>query len=213
ARRLGYEIVDATCPMVKEIHRIAQDMEKKGYQIIVIGDREHDEVRGIIGHLKGRAIIIESPKRIPIYMLKAIKKAAVVVQSTQVLDEVLKIVEILKVYIAELKFFNTICKPTTLRQEEIKIMPLENEVMIIIGSRHSANTRRLYEISKSLNKRSYRVNAKKDIRRDWFAGAKTIGVTAGASTPDATTYDIIRYLKQNKLKAHPVPAQSHPADE
>lgn len=165
---LGYKIVYATCPMVKEIHKIVKDMEQKGYKIIVIGDKKHDEVHGIIEQLKGKAIVIDAPKHVPLKKIKRIDKAAVVVQSTQQLESALKIVGILKHYIKDLEFFNTICRPTRLKQEEIKVMPQENDVMIIIGSKNSANTRRLYEISKSLNKKSYWVNSKGEVKSDWF---------------------------------------------
>ncbi|MDD4908651.1 MAG: 4-hydroxy-3-methylbut-2-enyl diphosphate reductase [Candidatus Omnitrophica bacterium] len=196
AARLGYKIIDATCPMVKEIQNIAHSMEEKGCQVIIIGDKKHDEVRGIVGHLKGQAVIIDSAQDLPLNKLKAIKKAAVVVQSTQNMDLALKIVESLKKIIPELLFFNTICKPTRIRQEEIKKMPLENDVIIIIGSKKSANTKRLHEIAASLNRKSYWITSKNDIRRDWFTGARKVGITAGASTPDSTTRDIIEYIKQ-----------------
>ncbi len=143
AERLGYKIIDATCPMVKEIHKIAKVMEEKGYRVIVIGDKKHDEVHGIIGQLKGTTIVIDNPEHIPLKKIKEVKKAAVVVQSTQNLENVLKIVESLKLYIPELKFFNTICRPTRIKQQELKVMPKENDVMIIIGTKNSANTRRL----------------------------------------------------------------------
>jgi len=196
ALSLDYKVIDATCPMVKEIHNIAQRMEKERSRIIVIGDRLHDEVRGIVGQLKSRAIVIDSPAHIPVKTIKGLKKACVLAQSTQNLEKVSEIVTVLKKYISDLKFFNTVCKPTRLKQEEIKRMPLENDVMIIIGSKNSANTKRLYEISKSLNKRSFWVTSKKDIRRDWFKGAKNVGVSAGASTPDYTTKEVTDYIKQ-----------------
>jgi 4-hydroxy-3-methylbut-2-enyl diphosphate reductase len=192
AIKAGYRIIDATCPMVKEIHKIAKDMEAKGYTIIVIGDKNHDEVRGIIGQLKGRAIVIDDVKNVP---AKKLKKTCVVVQSTQNIQKVLKIISALKPRALELKFFNTICKPTAMRQDEAMRLPLENDVMIIIGSKSSANTKRLYEIAKSLNKRSYWVGSKQDIGKDWFKGVKSAGVTAGASTPDSTTQNVIKYLK------------------
>jgi len=194
ARRLGYKIIDATCPMVKEIHRIARDMENGGYKIIVIGDKKHAEVRGIAGQLKGKSLIIEKPENIPFPKLKLIKKACVVVQSTQNLEEALKIAGLLKRHIPELKFFNTICKPTRIKQAEIKNMPRENEVMIIIGSKKSANTKRLYEISRKLNKRSWWVNSKEEIKPAWFRNAKSLGITAGASTPKETINEIINYI-------------------
>ena len=194
--KLGYKIFDATCPMVKEIHQIACDMEEKGYHVIVIGDKKHDEVQGIVGQLKGEATVIDNLDSIPFKKIKCLKKACVVVQSTQNLENVLKIVSALKQHISDLKFFNTVCKPTRLKQEEIKRMPLENDVMIIIGSKNSANTKRLYEISHSINKRSFWVTSKKDIRRYWFKGAKNAGVTAGASTPNYTTQEVMDYIKQ-----------------
>ncbi|MDD5432480.1 MAG: 4-hydroxy-3-methylbut-2-enyl diphosphate reductase [Candidatus Omnitrophica bacterium] len=195
AKKLGYEIVDATCLMVKEIHKIAQNMEKKGYRIIVIGDKKHDEVMGIVGQLNSKAIVIDGLESIP-PTIKKIKKACVVSQSTQNIKKVNQIVDALKLQIKNLKFFNTICVPTKLKQEEIKLMPLQNDVMIIIGSRKSANTRRLYEISKSLNQNSYWINSSKEIKRSWFNGKNSVGVTAGASTPDTTTKKIIEYLRK-----------------
>ena len=194
AKSLGYKIVDATCPMVKEIHKIARRSEEKGYKIIVIGDKRHDEVQGIIGQIKGKALVIDSSKNIPLQAIRRIKKAAVVVQSTQNIEKVLKIVDILKRRIKELRFYNTICRPTRKKQEEIRILPLKNDIMIIIGSRTSANTKRLYEISKSLNRRSYWIQAKKELKSKWFKGVKKVGVAAGASTPASTTEEVFNQI-------------------
>ncbi len=198
AIKKGYKIIDATCPMVKEIHRIALRMEQKGYRIIIIGDQYHDEVAGIMGQLKTKAIVIDSLKSIPINKIKNIKKCAVVVQSTQNLEKVLTIVDLLKSYVKDLKFFNTICRPTRDKQEEINHMPEFNDVMIVIGSKTSANTKRLYEIALSLNKRSYWVQSKKDIKIGWFKNVGKVGVTSGASTPDSTTKEIVAYIKTIK---------------
>jgi len=199
ARRLGYKIVDATCPMVKEIHKIVNSMGDKGYTIIVIGDKKHDEVRGITVQVKKKSLVIEKLSCLPLAKIKRVKKAAVVVQSTQNLNNALKIVESLKKYIPNLRFFNTICKPTQIKQAEIKNMPKNNNCMIIIGSKKSANTKRLYEISKRLNKNSWRVNSKKEIKPAWVKNAKSIGITAGASTPKETIDEIIRYLSNPPL--------------
>jgi len=195
ARQLGFKIIDATCPMVKEIHRIACEMENKGYKIIVIGDKNHDEVRGIIGQLKKGGLVIDNPKNIPVEKISKIKKVAVVVQSTQELDNTLKIVSLLKRYIPELEFFNTICRTTSVKQKEIKILPKKNDSMIIIGSKKSANTKRLYEICCRINKKTYWINSAGEIKKEWFKDIKTVGVTAGASTPDATIQEVIDYLR------------------
>lgn len=193
---LGYKVIDATCPMVKEIHRIAKSSECQGRKIIVIGDKKHDEIQGIIGQLKSKTIIIEPQENIPWHKINKIKRVCVIAQSTQNMEKVLKIVRILSMHIQNLKFFNTICRPTRTKQEEIKQMPKDNDLMIIIGSKASANTKRLYEISKSLNDRSYWVRSKKDIKPVWFKGVNSVGITAGASTPDETTKEVIAYIKK-----------------
>ncbi len=195
---LGYNIVDATCPMVKEIHRVAKEMEKKGYRIIVIGDKNHDEVRGIIGQLKKRALVIDKLGKTSLNKIKKTAKACIVVQSTQNLDKTLEIADTIKKYIPDLVFFNTICKPTRTKQAEIKTMPLENDLMIIIGSKNSANTKRLYEISHALNKKTRWVNSKKDIKISWLKDARRIGITAGASTPQETIAEITSYIRSIK---------------
>lgn len=195
ASALGYSIVDATCPMVKEIHKIAKNAKRESCEVIIIGDKEHDEVRGIMGQLNDKVVVIDDIKKIPLARVKRIKKAYVVVQSTQNLERTLAIVEVLKCHIKDLKFFNTICKPTRTKQKEAQEMPLKNDVMIIIGSKTSANTKRLYQISKSLNKLSYWVQSKDEIKRGWFRNAQSVGVMSGASTPDHTTKSVIEYIK------------------
>lgn len=200
AKMRGFDIIDATCPMVKEIHKIAASLEKKNYSIIIVGDKKHDEVQGIIGQLKNKAIVIDSLDNLPLKNLKNLEKAAVLVQSTQNIDNVLVIVRVLRKYIKDLQFFNTICRPTRIKQEEIKTMPRKNDVMIIIGSKTSANTKRLYEISKSLNTRSYWIQSRRDIKKGWFKDTQNVGISAGASTPDSTTQDIVKYITKINRK-------------
>jgi len=195
AQKLGYRIIDATCPMVKEIHKIARSLENQGYQIIVIGDKKHDEVLGIVGQLRAKAIIIDKLQNMPLEKIKKITQAGIVVQSTQNLRRVLEILKILRKYIPKIAFHNTICNPTKMKQNEVKAMPLENSVMIIIGSKTSANTKRIFQISKSLNHHSYWVNSAKEIKRIWLNNAKSVGITAGASTPESSIHQIIQRIK------------------
>ncbi len=195
AKKLGYRIIDATCPMVKEIHRIASDMEKKGCSIVIIGDKKHDEVFGIAGQLKAKALIIGKGDKLPLDKIKRSGKLCIVVQSTQNIKDVLPIVEAIKKINPNLCFFNTICRPTRIKQAEIHRLPKENDAMIIIGSKTSANTKRLYEISRSINKKTWWVNSKNDIKQGWFKNVKKIGVTAGASTPEETIQKIVNFLR------------------
>ena len=194
ARKLGYNIIDATCPMVKEIHKIAREAEKKGFIIIIIGDKKHDEVQGIAGQLKKKAVIINDNSKIPVSQINKIKKAAIVVQSTQNIEKVTAILGILRKYIPEVRFYNTICRPTRIKQQEIKCLPLENDAMVIIGSKKSANTKRLYEISRSLNELTFWVNSKNELKPKYFKGLNSVGVTAGASTPKESIQEIMEYL-------------------
>lgn len=191
ALKLGYTIIDATCPMVKEIHAIANKLENSGCQIIIIGDKLHDEVQGITGGLKSKAIIIDKLENIPLKKIKHIRRAGVLVQSTQNLDNVRKILNVLREYIPIVEFHNTICNPTRIKQDEVKTMPLENDIMIIIGSKTSANTKRIYEIAKPLNKHSYWISSAKEIKKIWLKNAKNVGITAGASTPESSIKEVI----------------------
>ncbi|MBN2482862.1 MAG: 4-hydroxy-3-methylbut-2-enyl diphosphate reductase [Candidatus Omnitrophica bacterium] len=195
AHTQGYAIVDATCPMVKEIHTLAHTAERQGYTVIIIGDKKHDEVQGIIGQLQSNALVIDYLKNIPTRKLTSLTKAAVVVQSTQNMEKVLEIVDKIKKYVPDLKFFNTICNPTRIKQKEILTLPLENDVILVIGSKMSANTRRLYELARGLNRRTYWIQSKKELRKRWFKNTRSVGITAGASTPDKITNEIVAYLK------------------
>ncbi|MFH1189627.1 MAG: 4-hydroxy-3-methylbut-2-enyl diphosphate reductase [Candidatus Omnitrophota bacterium] len=199
ARRAGYHIIDATCPMVKEIHAIAKRLERDKRTVIIIGDKEHDEVRGIVGQLKKKPIIISSLPDAARKTLRNVTKAGIVVQSTQEEAKVLRIVSALKKRIRDLVFKNTICDPTRTKQMEARTLPVKNDVVIVVGSKSSANTKRLYQISRSINRRTYWVNSPDALRPEWFREAAKVGVTAGASTPESSIIsaaEAIRALKR-----------------
>lgn len=195
AKLLGYIIIDATCPMVKEIQSIAKKYEAKKYSIIIIGDKKHDEVIGIKGNLKTRPVIITKEAEVVKNRLKKIKKAVVVVQSTQNLEKAQAIVKKIRHYVKKLLFFNTICHPTRQKQKEILQLPKSQDVMIIIGAKNSANTKRLYELSHTINPNTYWVSSKREIRKKWFKNKNRIGIAAGASTPDYIIKEIQSYIK------------------
>jgi 4-hydroxy-3-methylbut-2-enyl diphosphate reductase len=195
ARQLGYSIVDATCPMVKEIHTIVRDRYSQGYQIIIVGDKFHDEVQGILGQIESNALVIEHADTVSLDAIRGIEHAAVVVQSTQALANVRAILAVLEQYIPEVVFSNTICRATRERQAEMESLPLENDVVLVIGSKTSANTKRLYELAYAANQRSYLIQTRDDIMLEWFMDASRVAVTAGASTPDQTIQGVIKALR------------------
>ncbi len=192
ARKKGLHIIDATCKLVLEIHTFARQLQQEGYQVVVIGDHGHDEVIGIAGQVES-ALILSAPNEAE-QIEQKIKRLGVVVQSTQNIENVQSILAILAIKCRELKFFNTICAPTTQHQQEIRKLPAENDIMLIIGSFSSANTSRLTAISKKLNPRTYQVESADDVQAEWFQGVSSVGISAGASTPDVVIQQVIERM-------------------
>ncbi|MBU4444084.1 MAG: 4-hydroxy-3-methylbut-2-enyl diphosphate reductase [Candidatus Marinimicrobia bacterium] len=185
ARERGLKIIDATCPLVNEILKASQLLESEGRTVIIIGDSGHDEVEAIASQLSNPIVIATAKDA---FKMKPVKKAGVVIQSTQFVENVNQIITILISKIQDLRIINTICTPTRDRQSQLKELAVSSDVMIIVGSFTSANTKRLTLISSRLNPRSHQVQGPDDIQSGWFKDAQTVGISAGASTP----YEIVR---------------------
>ncbi|MBP7867869.1 MAG: 4-hydroxy-3-methylbut-2-enyl diphosphate reductase [Acidobacteria bacterium] len=193
AAERGLRIVDATCPMVLEIHRIVRKLEEEGYEVVIIGDQNHDEVRGIAAQVS-RPLVVSGPADVPGEGWRS-NRLGVVVQSTQNLENVQAIISRLVPACRELRFIDTICKPTTDHQNEIRRMPLENDAVVVVGSFTSANTRRLAELSVAANPRTHHVQTASELEAAWFEGIGSVGVTAGASTPDVLIRDVLDRIR------------------
>jgi 4-hydroxy-3-methylbut-2-enyl diphosphate reductase len=181
AKSKKMNIIDATCPLVHEIHHEVKKLAKDGRKIIIIGDHGHDEVVAIANQVEG-SIIISSPSEAS--KLRKMKKVGVVSQSTQMIENVQEIINILMEKVFDLHFVNTICYPTKRNHEQIKLLAIENDVMIIIGSFTSANSKRLAELSSERNNNSYQVTCAAALKVEWFKNKNSVGISAGASTPD-----------------------------
>tara|TARA_A100001037_G_scaffold166392_1_gene149660 strand:+ start:832 stop:1692 length:861 start_codon:yes stop_codon:yes gene_type:complete len=192
AKSKDMNIVDATCPLVKEIHDEVLKLSKEGRKIIIIGDHGHDEVVGIASQVND-AIVVSNEKEA--MKLRKMKRAGVVSQSTQTIENVQKIINIIMTKVYDLNFVNTICFPTKRNQDQIKDLAKECDVMIVIGSFTSANSKRLTMLAEEINKKSYQVTDADDINIEWFAGAKTVGLSAGASTPDNIINNVLDKIK------------------
>ena len=192
AQSKDMNIIDATCPLVEEIHDEVKKLSKEGRKIIVIGDHGHDEVVGIASQVSDAIIVsnIEEAKE-----LRKMKKAGVVSQSTQTIENVQKIISIIMTKVYDLNFVNTICFPTKRNQNQIKDLAKQCDVMIVIGSFTSANSKRLTLLAEEINDRSYQVANADEIKIEWFTGAKTVGLSAGASTPDNIIDDVLNKIK------------------
>jgi len=193
ASKKDLKLIDATCPLVTEIHDDIKKLEDEGRKTIIIGDHGHDEVVAIAAQVKKPIIIsnVEEAKA-----LRKMKKAGVVSQSTQMLENVQEIMDILLEKVFDLRFINTICFPTRRNHKQIKELANKNDVMIIIGSYTSANSKRLTQLSLERNKRSYQVTSSMEIDSSWFENCNSVGISAGASTPDETISEVISKIKE-----------------
>ena len=193
AKNKKMNIVDATCPLVRDIHDEIKALENDGRKIIIIGDHGHDEVIGIASQVKNPTIVATAEEAI---QLRKTKRAGVVSQSTQTIENVQDIVNILMSKVVDLRFINTICFPTKRNQEQIKELSKQCDVMFIIGSFTSANSKRLTDLSNERNKRSFQVTCASDINEKWLEDCTTVGISAGASTPDNIIDEVLNRIKE-----------------
>ena len=193
AKNKKMNIVDATCPLVRDIHDEIKALEADGRKIIIIGDHGHDEVVGIASQVKDPIIVATADEATE---LRKTKRAGVVSQSTQTIENVQDIVNILMSKVVDLRFINTICFPTKRNQEQIKELSKQCDVMFVIGSFTSANSKRLTDLSKERNSRSYQVTCASDIDEKWLDNCETVGISAGASTPDNIIGEVLNKIKE-----------------
>ena len=192
AQEKNMNIIDATCPLVEEIHDEIKILEKEGRKIIIIGDHGHDEVIGIASQVKNAVIVANTDEA---NALRKTKKAGVVSQSTQTIENVREIINILMSKVFDLRFVNTICFPTKRNQEQIKELAEACDLMIVIGSFTSANSKRLTQLAKERNKLSFQVTCADDVDESWLENVETVGISAGASTPDNIINEVIDKIK------------------
>jgi len=202
--KAGFEVVDLTCPDVKKVQKKAIELVKEGYFLIIVGKAEHPEVVAIKANAQrfGADIFVASDVeqlRNIEDKIKEYKKIGVVVQTTQRVTTLKPIVEYLTSISQELSIANTICNSTTLRQNEAKNLAEESDLMIVVGSRKSANTTHLAEILKDISKTIHIEDDKElDNYKNVIKDAKNISITAGASTPEKIINNVIDKLKGEK---------------
>lgn len=193
-RARGMEIIDATCPFVTRAHDAARRFHEEGYQVLVLGDREHPEAQGIVQQTDGAAVIVSRSEDVDHLALSS--RVAVVCQTTQRRDNLLALIEAVLPRVQELRVANTICDATTQRQRASAELARAVDVMIVVGGYHSANTRRLAEICAAAGTPTHHVEVAEELRPEWFAGASVVGITAGASTPD----DVLRAVAHRAVE-------------
>lgn len=193
AEAKGLQVVDATCPHVSKAQQAARALRDDGYTVVIVGEADHPEVEGIMAHAGGEAIVIE--RAADVVRVPPARRVGVVVQTTQSEGLLADVVAALVPRVSELRVHNTICAATAKRQAAAAELASEVDVMVVVGGHNSGNTTRLAEISRAVNSRTYHVETADELERDWFSGASVVGVTAGASTPDAQMQGVIRAIE------------------
>ncbi|MCX5693504.1 MAG: 4-hydroxy-3-methylbut-2-enyl diphosphate reductase [Candidatus Omnitrophica bacterium] len=181
-RKKGMKLIDATCPFVKYAQNIVKDLKKEGYGIVIVGDSAHPEVKAL------KSIAGKN---------KNLKKIGVISQTTQSRENYInEIKKILSEDFSEVKIFNTICNDTSKRQLATRRLLEDCDLMIVVGGKNSANTKRLWQICKESGVDSFHIETELEVSKNWFRGKKRIGITSGASTPDSMVKKIIERIRR-----------------
>ena len=194
ARRRGLHVVDATCPFVRRAQELAGALAAEGCQVVVVGSKEHPEVLGIVGWTGGSALVVEDP--VEAAAIDVTGKIGVVAQTTQPYAAFESVVEILKRAGNQVKACNTICSATSERQQSALALARQADVMLVVGGANSANTRKLAQLCRAAGATAYRIETASEIDPLWFSGVRTVGLTAGASTPDWIIEEVMNRMSE-----------------
>lgn len=190
---LKVHVVDATCPFVRRAQNLAHDLGRQT-QVVIVGDQEHPEVKGLIGYAGEQALIVEAPDQAK--LLDSLPEVAVLAQTTQPLSNFRSVIDVLRGKTGSVKVFNTICHATGMRQQAALELARQVGAMVVAGGITSANTRRLAELSRESGTPTYHVETARDLKAEWFKGIEVAGLTAGASTPDWIIEEVQTRMKE-----------------
>ncbi len=194
------EIVDSTCPFVKKIHDTVRKHAAQGYDIVIIGSREHPEVQGILGWCLGRGTVLEKEQEISSYEPQNNeKKVCVVAQTTFNYKKFKDLVEIISKKGYDIIAVNTICNATAERQKEAQELAACSDAMIVIGGKNSSNSRKLYEISKNQCESTYFIQTLEDLDMECVRSSESLGITAGASTPKNIIQEVLEACQKKEV--------------
>ena len=194
------EIVDSTCPFVKKIHDTVRKHAAQGYDIVIIGSREHPEVQGILGWCLGRGKVLEKEQEISSYEPQNNgKKVCVVAQTTFNYKKFKDLVEIISKKGYDIIAVNTICNATAERQKEAQELAACSDAMIVIGGKNSSNSRKLYEISKNQCESTYFIQTLEDLDMECVRSSESLGITAGASTPKNIIQGVLEACQKKEV--------------
>lgn len=194
-RSQGLKLVDATCPFVKKIHRTVEEKSRAGYAIIIIGNEDHPEVQGIKGWSESDTYIMNTEEEAEKFSIFPGKKLCVVAQTTFNYKKFKDIVDIFSKKSYDIDVMNTICNATEERQTEAAAIAGDSDAMIVIGGKHSSNTQKLYEICKNVCPDTHFIQTLDDLDLKQFQSFRSVGITAGASTPNTIIKEVQSYVR------------------
>lgn len=197
SRTRNLRAIDATCPLVTKVHMEAVKFDKEGYTIVLIGHEGHDEVIGTMGEAPAAMVLVEDAADVEALTLPADAKLAFLTQTTLSVDEARVVIDALKKKYPQIVGPNKddICYATQNRQEAVRSLVPEADVVLVLGSQNSSNSQRLAEIARTTGRRSYLIDRASELRDDWFKPTDTVLVTAGASAPEEHVMDCVDYLR------------------
>jgi len=194
-RARGFEVVEATCPLVHVAHRAVRALVRDGYHPVIVGQRGHVEVRGLTGDLDHFDVVLEDDD---VLTLEAHPKIGVAAQTTQPIVKVRHIVDVIKRRFPEsvVRFVDTVCRPTKDRQMAATDLARQSDLVIVIGGANSNNTRELVDTCRRHCPRVYHVQSYADLRPAWLGDVRTVGITAGTSTPDEIIDEVEQRIRE-----------------
>lgn len=191
----GIDVIDATCPFVTKPQQICEQMSAEGYTIVIFGDENHPEVKGVKSYAKdGKVFVVLEASELD--GLKIGQKVALVSQTTKKVDKFVQIATSLMQRAKEVRVFNTICNATFENQEAVAELSKRADVMVVIGGKNSSNTKQLYLISKANCEDSYLIESESEIEPEWFKDKELCGISAGASTPDWIIQKVVNEIEK-----------------
>lgn len=199
ADQKNLDVIDATCPLVSKVHREAKKYEDNDYEIILIGHKGHPEVEGTSGKVRKEVILVENEGDAKTVQIKNPEKLAYVSQTTLSVDDTKKIVSILEARFPQLKkglATKDICYATQNRQDAVRDLAKQVDIILVIGAQNSSNSNRLKDLAIECSVESYLVNNSKEIDKDWLLNKSRIGITAGASAPEILVEGVIEKIKE-----------------
>jgi len=197
ARKRNLRTIDATCPLVTKVHLEAIKYADAGYHIVLIGHEGHDEVIGTMGEAPASITLVETPEEVASLDFPADARLAYLTQTTLSVEEAGRVIAALKAKYPHIESppKEDICYATTNRQEAVSLLAPQADIVLVLGSQNSSNSRRLMELGRSDRRKSYLIDGAHELQPEWFDGVQTVLITAGASAPEVVVQDVIQYLR------------------